>query len=83
MPKNKLIFKVIEVVEVCYPENSLPAFEKAIDLGVNTLELDIVISKDDKVVVSHEPFMNPVICYNPKGEHIPDSLGHVLQSCIK
>ena len=56
------------------PENSLPAFEKAIDLGVNTLELDIVISQDHKVVVSHEPFMNPLICYNAKGEHIPDSL---------
>ena len=56
------------------PENSLPAFEKAIDLGVNTLELDIVISQDHKVVVSHEPFMNPVICYNAKGESIPDSL---------
>lgn len=57
-----------------FPENSLPAFEKAIDLGVHTLELDIVISKDNKVVVSHEPFMNPVICYNPKGEGISDTL---------
>jgi glycerophosphoryl diester phosphodiesterase len=56
------------------PENSLPAFEKAIDLGVNTLELDIAITKDNKVVVSHEPFMNPVICYNLEGKSIPDSL---------
>ncbi|WP_299128898.1 glycerophosphodiester phosphodiesterase family protein [uncultured Winogradskyella sp.] len=44
------------------PENSLPAFEKAIELGVTTLELDIVISKDLKVVVSHEPFINSEIC---------------------
>jgi len=56
------------------PENSLPAFEKAIDLGVNTLELDIVISKDHKVVVSHEPYMNPLICYDPNDLTIPDSL---------
>lgn len=56
------------------PENSLPAFEKAIDLGVHTLELDVVISKDQKVVVSHEPFMNPMICYNPTDESILDSL---------
>ena len=55
------------------PENSLPAFEKAIDLGVHTLELDIVISKDNKVVVSHEPYMNPIICLNPKGEILPDN----------
>jgi glycerophosphoryl diester phosphodiesterase len=56
------------------PENTLPAFEKAIELGVHTLELDIAITKDNKVVVSHEPFMNPLICYNPKGEVIPDSM---------
>lgn len=56
------------------PENSLPAFQKAIDLSVHTLELDIVISKDNEVVVSHEPYMNPIICLNPKGEEIPDSL---------
>lgn len=56
------------------PENSLAAFQKAIDLGVNTLELDIAITKDNKVVVSHEPYMNPTICLNPKGEDIPDSL---------
>lgn len=55
------------------PENSLPAFEKAIDLGVHTLELDIVISKDNKVVVSHEPFMNPIICFDSNGESIPEN----------
>jgi len=57
------------------PENSLPAFEKAIDLGVHTLELDIAITKDRKVVVTHEPYMNPVICKTPNGEDIPEALG--------
>lgn len=56
------------------PENSLPAFEKAIDLGVNTLELDIAITKDNEVVVSHEPFMSRTICYNPQGDTIPESM---------
>ncbi|WP_178984565.1 glycerophosphodiester phosphodiesterase family protein [Winogradskyella helgolandensis] len=55
------------------PENSLPAFEKAIDLGVNTLELDIVISKELEIVVSHEPYMNPVICLTPKGDTLPNN----------
>ncbi|WP_411893752.1 glycerophosphodiester phosphodiesterase family protein [Winogradskyella sp. A2] len=55
-----------------YPENSLPAFKKAIDLGVNTLEMDISISKDNRVVVSHEPFMNPIICFNSNGDEIPE-----------
>jgi glycerophosphoryl diester phosphodiesterase len=57
-----------------FPENSLPAFEKAIDLGVNTLELDIAITKDSEVVVSHEPFMSRTICYNPEGEVIDESM---------
>ena len=52
------------------PENSLIAFERAIELGVHTLELDLVISRDKKVVVSHEPFMNSVICFAPNGQEI-------------
>ena len=51
-----------------YPENSIPAFLHAIDLGVHTLEFDVVISKDKKVIVSHEPFMNHEICKTPDGE---------------
>lgn len=53
-----------------YPENSIPAFKKAIELGVNTLELDIVVSKDRKVVVSHEPYMSSLICTKANGEDI-------------
>ena len=56
------------------PENSLAAFEKAIDLGVKTLELDIAITKDKEVVVSHEPFMSRIICYNPEGNEIPEAM---------
>ncbi len=56
------------------PENSLPAFEKAIDLGVTTLELDIAITKDKEVIVTHEPFMSRTICLQPDGEAIPDTL---------
>ncbi|MEQ9657268.1 glycerophosphodiester phosphodiesterase family protein, partial [Fulvivirga sp.] len=37
-----------------FPENSVPAFLYALDQGVTTLEMDVVISKDGKVVVSHE-----------------------------
>ena len=38
-----------------FPENSIEGFVGAVDLLVNTLEMDVVISKDKKVVVSHEP----------------------------
>ena len=40
------------------PENTIPAFIKAVDLGVTTLELDVVITSDKQVLVSHEPFFN-------------------------
>ncbi len=49
------------------PENTIPAFIRAIDEGVQTLELDVVISKDKKVVVSHDPFFNPEISTGPDG----------------
>lgn len=52
------------------PENSLEAFQKAIDFEVNTLELDVVISKDSLVVVSHEAYMRPGMCKTPAGEPI-------------
>ncbi len=56
------------------PENTLPAFLKAIDLGVHTLEMDVVITKDKKVLLSHEPFMSHEICLDNLGQEIPDSL---------
>jgi glycerophosphoryl diester phosphodiesterase len=53
------------------PENSIPAFLKALELGVTTLELDVVISKDGQVVVSHEPYFNPEISIDPDGKPVP------------
>ncbi len=41
------------------PENTLPAFAKALSIGVTTLELDLAVSKDLHVVVSHNPRFEP------------------------
>ena len=57
------------------PENTLPAFAKAIDLGVHTLELDIAITKDNMVIVSHEPYMNPEFCLLPNGDSFDEQEG--------
>lgn len=54
------------------PENAIPAFRRALELGVTTLEMDVVISGDGKVVVSHEPWMSHVICSLPSGEPVPE-----------
>jgi glycerophosphoryl diester phosphodiesterase len=53
------------------PENSLPGFLKAIDLGVNTLELDVVVSRDKQLVVSHEAYFSAEITLDPEGNPIP------------
>lgn len=54
------------------PENTIPAMLKALDLGVTTLEMDISISKDKKVFLSHEPFFNHEITTKPDGSFITE-----------
>ncbi len=44
------------------PENTLPAFAKALEVGVTTLELDVGVTRDGAVVVSHDPVLSPVKC---------------------
>ena len=53
------------------PENTIPAFLMALDSGVTTIELDVAITKDKQVVVSHEPWMSAAICLDPNGNAIP------------
>lgn len=52
------------------PENTLPAFEKALALGVTTLELDTAVTSDGVVVVTHDPYLNPDIVRGPDGQWI-------------
>jgi glycerophosphoryl diester phosphodiesterase len=52
------------------PENTIPAMLKAVDEGVTTLEMDVVITMDSQVVLSHEPFMNAEIALKPDGSSI-------------
>lgn len=47
------------------PENTMEAFLHATKMGVSTLEMDVVLSADGRVVVSHEPFMSAEICLTP------------------
>lgn len=52
------------------PENTIPAMKKALDLGVQTLELDVVISRDKQVVVSHDTYMASSITLKPDGKPV-------------
>lgn len=54
------------------PENTIPAFLRAAAIPeVTTLELDLAVSKDNKLIVSHEPWFHPEICRLPNGDTIP------------
>lgn len=52
------------------PENTLPAFSRALDIGVSTLELDTAISRDGVVVVAHDRRLNPEITRDCNGHWI-------------
>ncbi len=49
------------------PENTLPGFAIALDLGVDVLEMDLALTADDIVVVAHDPLLNPAITRGPDG----------------
>jgi glycerophosphoryl diester phosphodiesterase len=49
------------------PENTLAAFDNAMDLGVTTLELDIGLTADGVVVISHDTSLNPDHTRDPGG----------------
>lgn len=55
------------------PENTIPAMITALGLGVTTLELDVVVTKDKQLVVSHEPFFNHEIATKPNGELVTEA----------
>lgn len=52
------------------PENTFPAFDNAVRLGVDMLEFDMVMTADDRIVISHDPVVDPTFCTPDKGSGI-------------
>ena len=50
------------------PENTLAAFRRALQIGVTTIETDMAVTKDDVIVISHDPLLNPDIVRGPDGQ---------------
>ncbi len=53
-----------------FPENTIPAMINAIGMGVTTLEMDVVITKDKKVILSHEQWFGQEITTKPDGTYM-------------
>lgn len=54
------------------PENTIPSMIKAIEEGSNVIEVDIHISKDKQVVVTHDPVINRTFTLKPNGEELAE-----------
>ncbi len=52
------------------PENTIEAMKHALDMGVNTLELDLQVSEDGQVVVSHDPYFHYRYAIRPDGSYV-------------
>ena len=52
------------------PENTLPAFERALAIGVDTLELDVGVTRDGVVVIHHDRRLNPDLARGPDGKWV-------------
>jgi glycerophosphoryl diester phosphodiesterase len=48
------------------PENTIPAFKYAIEAGVDVLEMDMAVTKDNIIVISHDPILHGPVCTGPK-----------------
>ncbi len=60
------------------PANTIPAFLRATTAGCHWLEMDVVITGDNEVLVSHEPWMDHTTCLGPDGKPITEAEGRAL-----
>ncbi|MBN8511047.1 MAG: glycerophosphodiester phosphodiesterase [Burkholderiales bacterium] len=61
------------------PENTLAGFARALGIGVTTLELDLAVTRDDLLVISHDPALNPDLTRGPDGRFL-DARGPLIRT---
>lgn len=72
MDKKEVIIHGHRGCRGLWPENTLMAFQEALKLGITTIELDVVITKDGHILVSHDPFMQHEVCSMPDSSAISE-----------
>jgi glycerophosphoryl diester phosphodiesterase len=55
------------------PENTVPSLQRALQDGVTTLEMDVVITQDSVVLLSHEPWLSATICLDSTGTELTNN----------
>ncbi|MCQ9639607.1 glycerophosphodiester phosphodiesterase [Chryseobacterium sp. WG14] len=58
-----------------FPENTIPAMKNALQMNVTTLEMDLAITRDKKVILSHDAFLSPELVTKADGTYIPKDSG--------
>jgi glycerophosphoryl diester phosphodiesterase len=53
------------------PENTLAAFRRAVAIGVTTIETDLAVTRDEVLVLSHDPYLNPALTRDDDGTWLP------------
>jgi len=53
-----------------WPENTRPAFEGALALGVSAIEMDVALTRDGVALLSHDPILDPDLTRGPDGAWI-------------
>ena len=74
IPEQKLEIQGHRGARWMRPENTLPAFQYALENGVSTLELDMHVTEDNVIVVTHDPYINENVCLDPNGQRIHDKI---------
>jgi glycerophosphoryl diester phosphodiesterase len=66
------------------PENTIPAFEEALFWGMNTIELDTVVTKDKQLIIHHDTELNPQLCRHTEGKKvIVENISHFTVAELK
>src|SRR5208282_3357464 len=55
------------------PENTLPSFQTSLRIGADYVDMDVVLTKENEVLVSHDPVLNPDITRDERGEFLAPS----------
>ena len=56
------------------PENTLPAFQHALEVGADTLEFDLAVTSDDCIIVHHDLTIDPELCLSKGGQKLEEGI---------